>query len=182
MSEIRSFADERAYLIKYLAKYPDRVDLVNVIVAVHDLGALEPELLNMLICNAQHIARLSGRKEAFDARPTAYGRRVRGKKRKSAPVDLDEDEESETPDPVVRISKPAVLPASGKIHNVYALLKQHGQVSVADLIGKYGLYKTVRSIGSGAQSMSQVRKLLQADEVLLNSGEGLDRTYQLKKR
>lgn len=163
------------FLKRYVEKYPDRLGLVNVIAAVYDLGALDQALLDILVENTRRVCKLSGLKDSLDARTTTFGKRRR---RTAVVEDSDDDEDQVEAAKPVQVRKP-----SEKIHIVYGLLKTHGQVSVSDLVGKYGLYKSGMSVMSGANSMSQVRKLLQPDEVLLSFDQGpTDRIYQLKKR
>lgn len=187
MLETRSFADESAYLKKYLAKYPDRVDVVNAVVAVYNLGALEPELLSMLVANTERIERLSGKKDAFDARPRAYGYNKSAKRKKAARIDLDDDEETE-PEQVEAAEPVKVKPVKlkNKIsvqQRIYDLLKASAEpISNDDLMRMVN----IKEVHILRNYISLIRKtLVQPDESLATIAEHRTsqvKHYQLKKR
>jgi hypothetical protein len=65
-------ASHYTFLRRYVEKYPDRVDQVNVIVGVYNLGALDPELCAILLENTQRVLKISGLKR--DLEPKAKRR------------------------------------------------------------------------------------------------------------
>jgi hypothetical protein len=59
--------DDYAFLRAYLVKYPDRIDLVNTIISVYNLGALDPELCKILKRNVDRVLILSEVRTMNDA-------------------------------------------------------------------------------------------------------------------
>ena len=158
--EPRSF-EQYAFLRKYIEKYPDRLDLVNTIVAVYNLGVLEPELCAILNYNTQHVLKISNQRNAFDASPCRYGTRPR---KMSKAYDDDEEEleldELEDHVDVVKVRKPK----ASLTRDIYEHLKASGKpVSNVDLVEKF----TVKDMHTLRNSISLIRKnFLQAGETL----------------
>lgn len=184
--EPRSY-EQYTYLRKYVEKYPDRLDLVNTIVAVYNLGALEPELLEMLIANCQRVARLSGMKEDFDARPMAFGVKRRSKRKPETIYDDSEDQIVLDDEPVeadVKLIRTRYRTRKKKSlqQQIYDLLKSGEPISNVDLVDKFNL-KDMHTLRC---SISLIRRtFVQADESLEAIAEHRTsevKHYQLKKR
>jgi DNA-binding NarL/FixJ family response regulator len=67
--------DDYKALKDYVGKYPDKLVIVNTIVNVYNLGALEPELCEILRRNTEHVLTLSKVRTLNDSPPKEIIRR-----------------------------------------------------------------------------------------------------------
>jgi len=67
--------DDYKTLKDYVGKYPDKLVIVNTIVNVYNLGALEPELCEILRRNTDHVLTLSKVRTLNDSPPVEIIRR-----------------------------------------------------------------------------------------------------------
>ena len=67
--------DDYKTLKAYVQKYPDKLEIINTIVNVYNLGALEPELCVILKRHTDHVLSLSAVKTLHDSPPEIIRRR-----------------------------------------------------------------------------------------------------------
>lgn len=160
-------ANHYKFLRCYVEKYPDRVGLVNVILSVHNLGALEPELASILMDHTNHVLRLSGKKTIEDNKPV-IGTVVRHYNKPAGNISLT--------NPNKRKKSRQVL--------IYEIMQAKGHVSVAEIQAMFGC-----NVKRVANYISYVKlDLLAPDEYIQSATDGSyvdnvrNATYFLKKR